>query len=128
MPPSSELPNPVRVSIIDDDDLVREALESLIRSLGYDVETFVSAEDYLNRGHLSETRCLITDLHMPGMTGLDLHNRLIAAGHHIPTIFVSGFSEGALYASATEASAVGVLTKPLNIDRLQECLDKALTG
>lgn len=122
------MPNSPRISIIDDDDLVREALESLIRSLDYDAETFASAEDYLNRGRIAETRCLLTDLHMPGMTGLDLHNRLIAAGHRIPTIFMSGFTEGALYASAIEAGALGVLTKPLDIDRLEQYLKEALSG
>lgn len=108
--------------------MVREALESLIRSLDYDAETFASAEDYLNRGRIAETQCLLTDLHMPGMTGLELHNRLIAAGHRIPTIFMSGYSEGALYASAIKAGAAGFFEKPLDIDRLVECLEKALTG
>jgi FixJ family two-component response regulator len=122
------LPKPASISIIEDDDLVREALESLIRSLGYDAETFASAEDYLNRGRIAETRCLITDLHMPGMTGLDLHNRLIAAGHRIPTIFMSGYSEGPLYASAIKAGAAGFFEKPIDIDRFVQCLEKALAG
>lgn len=122
------MPKPARISIIDDDDLLREALESLIRSLGYDSETFASAEDYLNGSNVAETQCLITDLHMPGMTGLDLHNRLIAAGHRIPTIFMSGYSEGALYASAIKAGTAGFFEKPIDIDRFVQCLEKALAG
>lgn len=117
---------PVRISIIDDDDFVRKAVDRLIRSLGFDAETFASAEDYLNCGRVAETRCLITDLHMPGMSGIDLQNWLIAAGRRIPVIFMSGFSEGSVRAEAIRNGAVGFLDKPIKIEHLLECLKQAL--
>ena len=113
---------PARISIIDDDDSVREAVENLIRSLGYDTETFASAEDYLNRGSVSETQCLMTDVHMPGMTGIELQKRLIHAGHRIPVIFMSGFSEEAVRAEAMQNGAIGFLSKPIRVEDLFLCL------
>ncbi len=101
-------------------------MESLIRSLGFDAETFASAEDYLNRSGVAETQCLITDVHMPGMTGIDLQIQLIAAGHRIPIIFMSGYSEETVRAIAMQNGAIGFLEKPIRIDDLIECLKKAL--
>ena len=69
------------VSIIDDDRIVREAIGDLVQSLGYEVETFESAEHFLTSGHLAETSCLITDLQMPGLNGLELQSQLAAEGH-----------------------------------------------
>lgn len=120
------MPDFVRISIIDDDEFVREAIERLIRSLGYDAETFASAEDYLNRGNVAETQCLITDVHMPGLTGIDLQLHLIAAGHRIPIIVMSGYSEEAIRAAAMRNGAVGFLNKPILLDDLIECLNRAL--
>jgi FixJ family two-component response regulator len=120
------LPELARISIVDDEDSVRDAVEHLIRSLGYDAESFASAEDYLSRGSVAETRCLITDMHMPGMTGIDLQVRLMAAGHRIPIIFMSGFSEDMVRAAALQNGAIGFLNKPINVDDLIECLNEAL--
>jgi FixJ family two-component response regulator len=81
------------ISIIDDDQTVREATGDLVQSLGYEVLTFESAERFLESGRLAETSCLIADLHMPGLSGLDLQSRLIAEGQRIPVIFVTAFPE-----------------------------------
>ena len=75
------------ISIIDDDRSVRETVKSLIRSLGYEAVTFASAEEYLGAGRVRESECIITDIHMPGMTGLDLRDRLVADGYRRPIIF-----------------------------------------
>ena len=81
------------LSIIDDDGIVREAIGDLIQSLGYEVATFESAEHFLRSGRLGETSCLITDLQMPGLTGLELQSKLVAEGNHTPVIFVTAFPE-----------------------------------
>ncbi len=120
------MPSPVRITIIDDDEFVREAVERLIRSLGYDAETFASAEDYLNQSNVADTQCLITDVHMSGLTGVELQTHLIAAGHRIPIIFMSGYSEDTVRATAIRNGAVGFLAKPIRVADLIECLNKAL--
>ena len=76
------------ISIVDDDEAVREATKSLIRSLGYNAETFGSAEEFLAWTQIEDTDCLITDVQMPGLSGMDLQDRLLSAGHEMPTIFV----------------------------------------
>ena len=81
------------IFIVDDDISVRESLRDLIESHGYGVATFESAERFLDAACLRETSCLITDLQMPGLSGLDLQSRLIADGHCIPIIFVTGFPD-----------------------------------
>jgi FixJ family two-component response regulator len=120
------LPSSVRITIIDDDEFVREAVERLIRSLGYDAETFASAEDYLNQSSVADTQCLITDVHMSGLTGVELQTHLIAAGHRIPIIFMSGYSEDTVRATAIRNGAVGFLNKPIRVADLIELLNKAL--
>ena len=114
------------ISIIDDDPSVRLATQSLIRSLGYAAEVFSSAEEYLQSGRVRDSSCVITDLHMPGMTGTDLQDRLIADGHQIPIIFVTAYFEEQTRARVMDAGAVGFLRKPFADERLIECLDRAL--
>ena len=115
------------ISIIDDDPSVREATQSLIRSLGYDAEVFASAEEYLQSDSLNDSSCLITDLHMPGMSGTDLQDRLIADGHEIPIIFVTAYYEDRIRDRVMDAGAFGFLRKPFNDESLIACLDKALS-
>src|SRR5262249_18998016 len=79
------------VSIVDDDRFCRDSMGRLIRSLGYTVEAFPSAADFLASPRVVETACLIADVHMPAVTGIELHRHLVAAGHTIPTILVTGF-------------------------------------
>src|SRR5215813_1558345 len=80
------------ISIIDDDRSVREAVKSLIRSLGYEAVTFASAEEYLVADRVRDSECIITDVHMPGMTGIGLRDRLVADGYRRPIIFMSALS------------------------------------
>jgi FixJ family two-component response regulator len=114
------------ISIVDDDRSVREALKSLVRSLGHDAVTFASAEDYLGSDCIRDSECLITDVQMPGMTGFDLRDRLIADGYRKPIIFMTALSAEEVPFRAKEAGACGFLRKPFTDERLIECLDKAL--
>jgi FixJ family two-component response regulator len=116
------------ISIIDDDESVREATKSLVRSLGYKAAVFASAEEYLQSNWLDDSSCLITDLHMPGMSGVDLQDRLIADGRQIPMIFVTAYYEEKVRDRVLDAGAYGFLRKPFNDESLIECLDKALSS
>jgi FixJ family two-component response regulator len=116
------------ISIIDDDPSVREATQSLIRSLGYDAQVFASAEEYLQSDNLNHSSCLITDLHMPGMSGTDLQDRLIADGYQIPIIFVTAYYEDRVRDRVMDAGAFGFLRKPFNDESLIACLDRALNA
>ena len=116
------------ICIVDDNESVRKAFNLLVRSFGYATATFASAEDYLQSDCLRNTSCLITDIQMPGMSEVELQNRLIADGHSIPVIFVTAFPEDKIRARVLEAGAFGFLSKPLNEDCLIECLDRALKG
>jgi FixJ family two-component response regulator len=114
------------ISIVDDDESVREATQSLVRSLGYRAVTFRSAKEFLESPHLTATACLITDVQMPGLGGIDLQDRLIAEGRRIPVIFVTAFVDEGLQARVLKRGAVGYLPKPFKEDRFIECLDAAL--
>ena len=121
-----ELARPM-ISIVDDDDFVRESLRDLIESLGYNVAVFGSAERFLEAECLAETSCLITDLRMPGLSGLDLQGRLTADGHRIPVIFVTAFSDEKFQVRAMRAGALGFLSKPFDESSLISCLETALS-
>ena len=116
------------ISIVDDDGSVREATQSLVRSLGYRAVTFRSAQEFLESSHLKTTACLITDVQMPGLSGVDLQDRLIAEGRRIPVIFVTAFLDEGLQARVLKSGAFGYLPKPFNEDRFIECLDAALAA
>jgi FixJ family two-component response regulator len=116
------------ISIIDDDESVREATKSLVRSLGYKAAVFASAEEYLQSAQADDSSCLITDLHMPGMSGADLQDRLIADGRQVPMIFVTAYYEEKVRDRVLDAGAYGFLRKPFNDESLIECLDKALSS
>jgi FixJ family two-component response regulator len=114
------------ISVVEDDSIVRNAIDDLIRSLGYDAATFASAEEYLLSGLSPATFCLISDLQLPGMSGADLQERLIAAGRHIPMVFVTAVCDEVLRARLLKCGAVGVLRKPFNEATLIEYLEKAI--
>jgi FixJ family two-component response regulator len=116
------------ISIIDDDDIVRDAIGDLLQSLGHKIATFESAEDFLQSGCLRETACVIADVQMAGLNGLDLQDRLLADGHRTPVIFVTAFPEERYRKRAMSAGAVCFLSKPFNEDCLIRCLDTALDG
>ena len=114
------------IAVIDDDELVREALEHLIGVLGYSVDTFASAEAFLNSSRLKPTSCVITDIHMPGMSGIELQRRLSAEGRKTPVIFVTAYPDETTRSRVIRNGAAGYLSKPLRGDKLLKCLDKAL--
>jgi FixJ family two-component response regulator len=114
------------ISIVDDDESVREATKGLVRSLGYSATTFASAEAFLHSKWVNDTSCVISDVQMPGLSGVDLQSRLIAQGNHTPIIFVSAFSDERTRARALKAGAIGFLSKPFNEERLIEYLHAAL--
>jgi FixJ family two-component response regulator len=118
--------NSALISIIDDDRSVREAIQGLIRSLGYATAAFESAEEYLDSGRIRDTACIITDLQMPGLSGIDLQRRLIADGHRTPIIFVTAFPSDRLRKHALDAGAFGFLDKPFDEPSLIACIDRAL--
>jgi FixJ family two-component response regulator len=114
------------IAIVDDDKGARQALEMLVRSLGHKASTFGSAEDFLKFEKLHHISCLITDLQMPGLSGLDLQDRLVAKGHRIPTIFITGRPNDGARARAMKAGAVCFLSKPHDVPHLIGCIEKAL--
>ena len=116
------------ISIVDDDESIRESTKGLIRSLGYQAATFASAEEFLQSDSVDRTACLITDVQMPGLSGIDLQRGLIAQGVRMPTIFITAFPEEETRARAMKAGALGYLSKPFSEDSLLKCLDTALGG
>jgi FixJ family two-component response regulator len=120
------LPQPVVISIVDDDEEVREATKGLVRSLGYTAATFGSAEEFLNSERRYDTSCIIADVQMPGLSGVEMQRQLIAEGQRLPMIFVTAFPEDRIRVSAMAAGAVGFLSKPCKEEHLIGCLDSAL--
>jgi FixJ family two-component response regulator len=114
------------VSLVEDDRFVRDSMGRLMRSLGYIVAAFPSAADFLASPRLSETACLIADIHMPAMTGIELYRHLVAAGHTIPTILVTAYPNDLDQASALSEGVICYLRKPVDEQRLTRCLRTAL--
>jgi FixJ family two-component response regulator len=116
------------ISIVDDDDLVRFAVDSLVRSLGLAAHTFASAESFLQSSFVAETRCLILDVQMPGMSGLELQDHLAHLGSEIPIIFITAYPDETVKARALNAGAICFLHKPFELQgrRLVDCLYAAL--
>jgi FixJ family two-component response regulator len=114
------------VMIVDDDDSMRRAARRLVKSFGLGVDTFASAEDFLASGRLGETACLVLDVQMPGLSGIELQSKLIAEGHHIPVIFITAFADEKTQARALEAGAYAYLIKPFDEDDLLEGIRRAL--
>jgi FixJ family two-component response regulator len=114
------------VSIIDDDGSVREATKALVRSLGYSALTFASAEEFLSSDQLDDTSCLITDVQMPGLSGIELQKRLIAQERPVPVIFITAYPDETTRSRVFDAGAVGFLIKPFSDESLIRCLDMAL--
>ncbi len=114
------------VVIVDDDEPVRIATESLVRSLGYASTTFASAEEFLRPPDVDRARCLITDIQMPGMLGIELQNVMIRQGLRISVIFMTAYPEDHWRERVMAAGAAGFLSKPFDVEDLLECLEKAL--
>jgi FixJ family two-component response regulator len=116
------------IAIVDDDPAVRRGISGLLRSLGFAAVDFSSAEEFLNSGRATDMSCVITDVRMPGMSGVELQDRLIAAGHKIPVIFMTAFPEERTKTRAIKAGAFGFLTKPFAQNTLLDCVHSALRG
>jgi len=120
------MPQQPLISIVEDDQPFRESMQKLVRALGYTVEAFSSAADFLASPLLPETACLVTDVQMPAMTGVELHRHLINAGYAIPTILVTAYPDEAVRKRALKNGAVCYLSKPVDDEHLERCLRSAL--
>ena len=114
------------ISIVDDDDSFRNSLDNLIRSVGFQAQGFSSAEAFLNSNQAHDTACLILDVRMPGMNGLDLQRQMVASNWHIPIIFITSHTDGDARARALEAGAVDFLYKPFRDEDLLNAIDRVL--
>ena len=114
------------VAIVDDDDSLREALQGLLKATGFPAEAFPSAEAFLSSGHQQKTACLITDIRMPGMSGLELQARLNADRYRIPIIFLTAHGDEKMRMQALRAGAVEFLAKPFDAEALLENVRAAL--
>ena len=114
------------ISIVDDDDSLRNSLNNLIRSVGFRAQGFPSAEAFLNSSELHDTACLILDVRMPGMSGLDLQRQLVATNSPIPIVFITSHGDDDAKARALEAGAVAFLYKPFREEALLKAIDSAL--
>jgi FixJ family two-component response regulator len=114
------------ISIVDDDQSVREATTSLLKSNGFRAEVFSSAEDFLASRYLDETKCLILDVQMPGMNGLELQRRLASENRSIPIIFISAHDNQEVRRQAARAGAIDFLPKPFSEEALLRAIRAAL--
>lgn len=113
------------ISIVDDDAWAREGIKDLVASLGYHTLTFASAEEFLESGCVETTTCVISDLQMPGLSGLDLQQRLVGWANGPSIILVTAYPDEKIRMRALDAGAYGFLTKPLDENALMQCLTKA---
>lgn len=120
------MPVNLLISIVDDDQSVRESIRRFMRSLGYSVDVFARGADFLASPRLDETGCLIADVNMPAMTGIELHKRLTDAGHTIPTILITAYPDAAARAQSLKDGVLCYLSKPFDNDELVRCVRKAL--
>ena len=123
---SPELPHQTIVAIVDDDESIRYTTKDLLESAGFWVKTFVSAESLLHSGDLDRIDCVIADIRMPGMSGLELHEQLRASSQPIPTILMTAYADERVRAQAVKARVVCCLVKPFAAEELLECLRTAL--
>ena len=114
------------ISVIDDDESVRRTTTRLIESFGFRAEAFESAENFLGSGHPDDTSCLIVDIQMPGMNGLQLQSQLAAAGYSIPIIFITAYDDKESRRRAMQAGAVAFLGKPFSDELLLQTIRSTL--
>jgi len=114
------------ISIVDDDESIREAIQSLLRSVGFRAKTFASAEQFLQFDQIENTACLILDVRMPGMSGLELQRRLMATQCHIPIVFVTAHGDEEVRSRALQEGAVEFLLKPFSEEALLNAIQAAL--
>jgi len=116
------------ISIVDDDGSLRDSLNNLFRSMGFRAQGFASAEEFLRSARLEDTDCLILDVRMPGMSGLDLQRYLVSVHSEIPIVFITSHAEDDAEAQAIRTGAVAFLYKPCREEDLLEAIDCALKG
>ena len=114
------------ISIVDDDQSMRDALKALIRSLGYTAKAFASAAEFLRSRRVPRTACLIADVMMPGMTGLELYRHLAASGKTIPTILITAHPDDGVRERALADGVIGYLSKPFSEHDLLACIRSSL--
>jgi FixJ family two-component response regulator len=120
------MPGVPLISIVDDDDSLRNSLDNLIRSVGFHALGFSSAEAFLSSNQAHDTACLILDMRLPGMNGLELQRQIVAANWRIPIIFITSHADGDAQARALEAGAVDYLYKPFREEQLLNAIDAAM--
>ena len=120
------MPSVPLIVIVDDDDSLRNSLDNLIRSVGFRAQSFSSAEAFLNSNQVHTTACLILDVRLPGMNGLELQHQIVAANWQIPIIFITSHADGDAQARALEAGAVDYLYKPFREEQLLNAIAAAL--
>jgi FixJ family two-component response regulator len=125
-PPRSRMPKSSLVSVVEDDQFFRESMRRLMRSLGYQVEVFASAADFLASPRLDETACLIADINMPEMTGIELYSHLKESGNPIPTILVTAYADDNVASFMLKHGVICYIRKPVDEDHLKRCLQAAL--
>ena len=114
------------VAIVDDDKSIRNATQDLLKAAGFSTATFEDAESFLGSASLASASCVVADMRMPGMTGLELYQELVASGHAIPTVIITAHPEEITQARAREAGITCYLTKPFTPDELLECVSESL--
>ena len=120
------MPSVPLMAIVDDDDALRNSLDNLLRSVGFRVQGFASAEAFLQAQHAPETACLILDVRLPGMHGLELQRQLVAAHWGMPIIFVTAYADDDAHERALAAGAVAFLSKPCREEDLLHAIEAAL--
>lgn len=120
------MPSVPLIAIVDDDDALRNSLDNLLRSVGFRVQGFASAEAFLQAQHAPETACLILDVRLPGMNGLELQRQLVAAHWGMPIIFVTAYANDDMRSRALAAGAVAFLSKPCREEDLLQAIEAAL--
>jgi len=116
------------VAVVDDDESMRETMKDLLDSAGFSAVTFPSAESFLKSKRARIVSCLITDMRMPGMTGLELHRQLVASGTSVPTVLITAYPEERTREQALEEKVVCYLAKPFAADELLACIRSAIEG
>lgn len=115
------------IYIVDDDESIRRAMQRLFRSVGMDAQVFASAQEFLDSEHRNRNACMIVDIKMPGMSGLELQEVLLASGSQLPVIFITGFDSPETRDQAKKAGAAGYFRKPIDDQALLDSIQWALT-
>ena len=116
------------LSVVDDDEMLRESLPDLLREVGFEARAFSSGQEFLSSEYLDETRCLILDVAMPGMSGLDLQEELKRRGQTIPIIFITGQKDEDIWKRGLRQGAVKFLYKPFSDNALLDAINEVLSG